>query len=114
MWQFKKLNGRGNFVAVSGRKVAVEGPNVAVGNYFKISSKTPINTEMCIYARVPFVSCHRHSSLSFDLQSSLRELYTSWLWFLLLSRKEIAKDHQLRVAQDQKPFEKMQIFLPHI
>jgi hypothetical protein len=37
MWQFKKLNGRGKFVAVSGRKVAVEGPNVAVKNQFKNS-----------------------------------------------------------------------------
>jgi hypothetical protein len=25
MWQFKKVNGRGKFVAVSGRKVAVRG-----------------------------------------------------------------------------------------
>jgi hypothetical protein len=40
MWQFKKMNGRGKIVAVSGCKLAVEGPNVAVGNYFKIPSKT--------------------------------------------------------------------------
>jgi hypothetical protein len=26
MWQFKKINGRGKFVAVSGRKVAVKSP----------------------------------------------------------------------------------------
>jgi hypothetical protein len=26
MWQFKKIDGRGKFVAVSGRKVAVKGP----------------------------------------------------------------------------------------
>jgi hypothetical protein len=32
MWQFKKMNGRGKIVAVSGRKVAVEAPNVAVEN----------------------------------------------------------------------------------
>jgi hypothetical protein len=30
MWQFKKMKARGNIVAVSGRKVAVQGPNMAV------------------------------------------------------------------------------------
>jgi hypothetical protein len=37
MWQFKKMNDRRKIVAVSGRKVAVEGPNVAVENFFKNS-----------------------------------------------------------------------------
>jgi hypothetical protein len=32
MWQFKKMNGGGKIVAVSGRKVDVEGLNVAVEN----------------------------------------------------------------------------------
>jgi hypothetical protein len=34
MWQFKKMNGRGKIVAVSGRKVAKEGLNMVVENYF--------------------------------------------------------------------------------
>jgi hypothetical protein len=37
VWQFKKIIGRGKFVAVSGRKVAVKGrksSNVAVENIF--------------------------------------------------------------------------------
>jgi hypothetical protein len=34
------MNGRGKFVAVSGRKVAVKGSNVAVENYVENSSQT--------------------------------------------------------------------------
>jgi hypothetical protein len=36
MWQFKKIIGRGKFVAVSGRRMAAKGPqfsNVAVESY---------------------------------------------------------------------------------
>jgi hypothetical protein len=36
---------------------------------------------------------------------------TSGLKVLTASRQGIVKEHQLSVAQDQKPFKKMQIFI---
>jgi hypothetical protein len=58
-------------------------------------------------------SCQRHNFPSFLLIPSLRERYTPGLWFLPHQRQGISKEHQLRVAQDHKPFKKCQFPYPN-
>jgi hypothetical protein len=51
---------------------------------------------------------------SSDSFTRYRERYTPGLWFLPPDRQVISKEHQLRVAQDQKPSKKMMpISLPY-
>jgi hypothetical protein len=71
-----------------------------------------INAEPYENVRSTCVSCQRHNFPSFPLIPSLRERYTPGLWFLPPHRPGISKEHQLRVAQDQKPFKKCQFPFP--
>jgi hypothetical protein len=80
--------------------------------FFIFTMQEPISAEPYKNVRSTCVSCQRHNFQSFPLNPSLRERYTPGLWFLPPHRQGLSKEHQLRVAQDHKPFKKCQFPYP--